>query len=260
MGRRGRRVRGLVVTSLAGVLLAAATARLRAHPMPNAVITIATNHEGTRLDVAIPLADLRLAFPSAASDAADLLHEPQRSALIAYLEAHSAAQSRGHARIAFVVQALALSEAVDPDVGRYQELRAHLFAATSPAFNPYDFTLTYDAVIHQVPTQYARVRLVRPRPGIPPATDEEGQDVGVIRFDFATNRVVPVRVTAPPPPRSHESWLLAMLGALLVGLSALVRRRLSRGTDARLSLSPTPAVVTGVAGVGAVHALKGGRG
>ncbi|MCC7124868.1 MAG: HupE/UreJ family protein [Acidobacteria bacterium] len=163
--------------------------------MPNTVIAASINDGGVVLDLAIPLPELRLALPAAIAKTADLLSEPQRSALSAYLSAHCSAQSASGAMHRPIVTSLAVWEARDDNVGVYQELRARMFFPASDDFNPRDFQLKYDAVIHQVPNHFALVQITRDfRAGM--LSDDRTVDVGVIRFDFARNDSPPLRLTA----------------------------------------------------------------
>jgi HupE / UreJ protein len=170
-------------------------ARVSAHPMPNTVIAASLDDSGVTLEIAIPLTELRLALPASIPPTGDLLIEPQRSALIAYLQTHCSARSgNGPAQLA-VVQSIAQWDARDENVGLYQELRAQMRFAASGGFEPRDFLLTYDAVIHQVPNHYALVQITRDfRAGM--LSGERAIDVGVIRFDFGHDATPPLRVTA----------------------------------------------------------------
>lgn len=194
-----------------------------AHPMPNSVITISLADDGARLDVAIPLPDLRLALPASIPATADLRLEPHRTALIDYLTAHTALQSNG-AVVRPVVESVAVDESVDENVGRYQELRVRMFAAAGPRFAPHGFALNYDAVMHQVPTHYTLVRVVRDTSTRWPA-GEPVDDTRVIRFDFARNEVAPLPIVSPEPSPWRERRAAAMIGAaLLIGFVSLRRR------------------------------------
>jgi hypothetical protein len=177
--------------------IGACVASVSAHPMPNTVIAASLNDTGVSLEIAIPLPELRLALPGSIPRTADLLTEPGRSALIAYLQAHCSVQSRSGPPQPAVVQSLALWEARDDNVGLYQELRAQVFFAAIAGFDPRDFTLAYDAVIHQVPNHFALVQIVRDfRGGV--LSGDRATDAGVIRFDFARNETPSLLITAAP--------------------------------------------------------------
>jgi hypothetical protein len=66
--------------------------------------------------------------------------------------------------------------------------------ADGPAgFDIRDFLLRYDAVIHQIPNHFALVRIAQDfRGGL--VGDEQGVELGIIRYDFATASVPPLEV------------------------------------------------------------------
>jgi hypothetical protein len=171
--------------------------RVSAHPLPNTVIAVSINGDGVSFDVAVPVPELRLALPGSIPKTADLLTEPQRSAVIAYFKAHCSVQSKRDAVQPVVVQSITMWEARDENVGLYQELRARILVAARPDFDPRDFTLRYDAIIHQVPNHFARVQIVRDfRGGV--LGGDGVADVGVIAFDFARNETPALAITAAP--------------------------------------------------------------
>lgn len=207
----------------AGLMCALFAGEASAHPMPNSVITISLADAGARFDVAIPLPDLRLALPASIPATADLRLEPQRTALIDYLTAHTALESTG-AVVRPVVESVAVDESVDENVGRYQELRVRMFAAAGPRFAPREFSLHYDAVIHQVPTHYTMVRVVQDSHAARLAAQPD-DNARVIRFDFARNEVAALPIVSAAPSPWRERRAAAMIGAaLLIGLVSLRRR------------------------------------
>lgn len=202
---------------VAALLLACSTvlaSRAAAHPMPNSVIAASLAQNGVTLDIAIPVPDLRLAWPGrwphGLPVGVELAAEPLRSALVAYFAAHVQVQSADGVTRPHVVQSASLWQADDADVGAYQELRvrlfvaalvgpasapAHEFAPAPPSWNPRDFVLHYDAVIHQVPTHYALVQVVHDFAG-GVVTSDDVREVGVVRYDFARNLTPPLAITA----------------------------------------------------------------
>jgi HupE / UreJ protein len=182
---------------LAIAIAAYSMASVWAHPMPNTVIAVSLGDEGARLDIAVPIPELRLALPSTRAKTADLLIEPYRSAVIDYFLHHCVVRSVEAVAQPVVAQALRIDETRDDNVGLYQELRLRLWVAATPTFNPRSFTLAYDAVIHQVPNHFAVVQVVRDfRAGVLQAT--ESGEMGIIRYDFAHEVTPPLTVAAQP--------------------------------------------------------------
>jgi HupE / UreJ protein len=191
----------LVVAALLVACGVAFTSRAVAHPMPNTVIAVSFAQHGTTLDIAIPLPDLRLAWPGTWPDAqpvgVNLTAEPLRSTLVAYFGAHVSVQSADGVRHPQVMESASLWQAEDADVGAYQELRVRLVVPASPGFDPRAFVLRYDAVIHQVPTHYALVQVVHDVEG-GLLTSNAARELGVIRYDFARTTTPPLAITAMP--------------------------------------------------------------
>lgn len=172
-----------------------AIARLAAHPMPNTVIAVSLRDDGAVFDIAVPVPELRLALPQSWPAGANLLAEPQRSAVAAYFSEHFSVRSPAGAPQPHVVESLTLWETADDNVGRYQELRVRMFIPATGAFDPRRFTLVYDAVIHQVPNHFAIVEIVQDfRTGL--VVGDTTNDVGVIRFDFSRNDTPPLAIAA----------------------------------------------------------------
>jgi hypothetical protein len=96
-----------------------------------------------------------------------------------------------------VIESLTRSEAQNPDVGKYQELRVRIVVPGTAGFDPRRFSLRYDAVIHQVPNHFALVFLDRDF-DTGRITDDEPVEVGVIRYDFRRDSTPPFEVTLAP--------------------------------------------------------------
>lgn len=156
-----------------------------AHPMPNTVIAVTLHEDGATFDISVPVPELRLALPGSWPSTADLLAEPRRAAVESYFQSHFAVRSKLGITQRSRVQSLAVSQATDADVGQYQELQVRMFVATSDSFDPQDFVLAYDAVIHQVPNHFALVQF-----------NDRAATIGVIRFDFKQNMTPPLPVKA----------------------------------------------------------------
>ena len=137
------------------------TGTASAHPMPNTLIDVSADSQGTRLLIAVPLPELRLALPAHFPESADRMDEQTRQALTACFNEHFAILSTDGARRAHVVESLRVIESIDPDVGRYRELTLQVWVPASASFDPRSFTLRYDAVMHQVPNHLAIVRVSR---------------------------------------------------------------------------------------------------
>lgn len=168
-----------------------------AHPMPNTVILVSLDDAGLTLDIAVPMPELLLALPSSFAKDAELLGGPQQPLLASYFRTHLAILSSDGTAQRFAIESFDLSSAADDGVGRYQELRLRVRVPGTQTFNPRNFTLAYDAVIHQVPNHYALVQVSQDfRTGLLPS--ERATELGVIRLDFARNKTAPLPIAVAP--------------------------------------------------------------
>lgn len=185
----------MCVAGVCGLLALLAVARPAAHPMPNSLIAVTIGDDGATFDVAVPVPDLRLALPASWPNDADLLADPWRSQVASYFSDHAVVSTAGGPAQHLVVQSLAIWDASDAAVGAYQELHIRMFVPASGAFTPRRFTLTYDAIIHQVPTHFAIVEIVQDfRAGLLPGAGST--PIGAIRFDFARRDTPPIEIAA----------------------------------------------------------------
>lgn len=193
-----RRRHSAVAAFMACVLIGMSAAlRLSAHPLPNTEIVVSLNDGGVRLDIALPVPELRLALPASFPNDGNLLGESQQRALRAYFHEHLSLVSRNGTPQPHVAESISVSQSVDANVGQYQELRVRVWAPATEQFNPRDFTLAYDAIIHQVPNHFAIVKVAHDfRGGV--LAGERAADIGMIRYDFARNEVGPLHISAAP--------------------------------------------------------------
>jgi hypothetical protein len=105
--------------------------------------------------------------------------------------------SKNNAAQAYKITSLKVEKASDKFVGDYQEMILTIEVPVQDDFNPRDFLIDYDAVIHQVPNHFALVKITQDfNNGV--FTEDKAVTVGVIRYDFSNNSVPPliVNVTA----------------------------------------------------------------
>jgi hypothetical protein len=209
-----RRLIAIGACLIAGISAAASVA---AHPMPNTIVSVSLDDRALRLDITLPVPDLLLVLPQAVTTDADRLTDQQAARLTAYFTEHLAVTSRGGTRQPYTIQALELSQAVDSDVGRYQELTLRVRVVPTTDFDPRDFTLAYDAIIHQVPTHFAFVQVSQDfRFGH--LAGEPATEVGVVAFDFARNVTPPLVITASQGSVGRGFRRMVALGFRHVGM------------------------------------------
>jgi len=162
--------------------------------MPNTEISISLGADSAVFDVAVPAPELRLALPRSWAKTADLLAEPQRTAITRYFDAHFSVRVAGGAEVPHVVRSITRWEARNPDVGAYEELRIRIEVPPAPGFDPRSFSLQYSAVIHQVPNHFALVYLDRDF-SAGRIAEQDPLEFGVIRYDFSRDVIPPFEVS-----------------------------------------------------------------
>lgn len=168
------------------------TGALSAHPMPNSVISIAHQDNGLTLDVAVPESELTLAM-NASHEVASATATATPAVIDAYLRRHLSIRSSDGVLYPYTIANLSRVETVDENVGTYSELHVTIGVPAARGFDSRDFTLAYDAVMHQIPNHVAVVQIVDDfRNGILP--DSPAQFVGTLGFDFQTNAVAPLHI------------------------------------------------------------------
>jgi hypothetical protein len=213
-------------SALLGVWLALFSVPLMAHPMPNTEIAISLGAAGAVFEIAIPESELRLALPPSWGREGDLLAEPRRTELSRYFDAHFAVSTATGTVVPDVVQSLTRWRAQDPEVGEYEELRVRIVTRAMAGFDPRDFSLHYDAVIHQVPNHFALVYLDRDF-GTGRISGDLPVEVGLIRYDFQRDMTPAFEVTLA----SGGIWR-GLLAAIALGF-----RHVSSGLDHLLFLA-----------------------
>lgn len=177
--------RSLLRLVLASCLLAATAAG--AHPLPNSVMIVKPGFGSIAIEIHTPAPDLAIAMharhPGSAGDGRAL--EP--FAVGQYYLRHVGIANGEGRRLPLTVTRARGVEATDPEVGRYSEWLISLVAPAATA-NKGVYTLTFDAIIHQIPNHIAFVRIE----GVGPSHDEGPRDVGVIRYDFASRTIRPL--------------------------------------------------------------------
>ncbi|MFN7981896.1 MAG: hypothetical protein U0Q11_08575 [Vicinamibacterales bacterium] len=179
--------------------------------MPNTIIAIAQAGNSMRLNIAVPESELTLAM-TRSHEVPERVDASSRAAIEAYLRSHLAIRSAADTIYPYTIEAVSRLEAVDDNVGRYSEVTVSLVVPAQDGLNPRDFTLAYDAVIHQIPNHFAVVQFVDDfRNGI--LQDSAPRFAGTIGFDFTRNAVAPLRI------QSND-------GSLWIGVRAVIAQRI----------------------------------
>ncbi len=163
---------------------------IKAHPMPNALLNLSILAEEITIKIQIPLLDFEVAFgqPLANFSTPDTF----KDTLSSYFNQHFQLQNNHQIRWQMTLKDAQISQTKDAFNNDYQELNL-TFRALPPQINDLrNFTIFYDAVIHQVVTHKALVNVIADwENGISGA----GKLLGIIELDIPTNTIPPLFVT-----------------------------------------------------------------
>lgn len=214
-----------------------------AHPMPNSVVLLTIHANRIDAELQIPLVELQSAWGHAVNDSSARLVERLGPQLRAYLQKHIRPQSSDGRFWTVSVGELTVHESQNPINGVYRELTAQvqMMPPTGPSRRGDDvrqFTLNYDAVLHQVRTHKILVS-VRQDWERGQLAEVEPVQVGTISLDIVNDRILPLPVNLA----SGSDW---------TGFTAMIKlgsQHIAEGIDHLLFLLvlllPAPLLVTG---------------
>ena len=208
-GRGGGYFRTFCLALFCLLTLPFAAKKTLAHPFPNSVISLGIEDDLISLDIGIPAPELMHVLTGDANAGASAFLATRPQDLRAYLTAHIGLHTEAGADLPFLVRSMSLEKASDADAGEYEQFRFKLDVPVPAGADARSFQLRYDAVIHQIPNHFALARIDRNfRAGL--VGHDDGVELGVIKYDFATKAVPPLDVRAEA-------------GSLFSGFAAMVR-------------------------------------
>ncbi len=175
--------------------------KVQAHPMPNSLLLLNIQQSSIRLTLRVPVQEFVLAFyrNNQSMNRESLIRD--QMAISRYFLQHCALESPMLAPWIMKVEGLKL-ETINSELnGVYQELLVEMEGIPPLTWKPEaGIALKYDAVIHQVVTHFAVVKISQSfRQGIIPAHPVE---IGLIQLDIASNQVKPLSIHL----ESGNSW------------------------------------------------------
>ena len=166
---------------------------VQAHPMPNTDIAIRLNESQIALEIKIPAPEFVLGFPKSEAVTGENLLSESREKVEAYFKRHLKILSESGVAQDYNIASLTVDTNADEFVGVYQELIAKFEVPVRGSFNPRDFLLAYDGVIHQVPNHFAVVRVTQ-NFNNEIFSETNAVTAGVIYYDFSSNTISPLEV------------------------------------------------------------------
>ena len=220
-----------------GLLMLGLSPRLVAHPMPNSLVQLDIQASGVGAELQLPLSELQVAFGQALTEDPATLVARLGPQLRAYLLAHVHAVGYDGRPWTVTVCRLGTSAVAASPAGPYAELTARLWLQPPPGVSSRVFTLTYDAIVHQLVTHKTLVAIRQDWDAGQVATAPV--EVGVIQLDVVNNRVPPL------PINQGEGSVWRGFGSML----RLGMAHIAEGTDHLLFLLvlllPAPLLVAG---------------
>ncbi len=206
--------------------------------MPHSVVLLDVDNDKVTAHLELPIADLSLAM------GIDLRNDPegtvaqQQGAMINYLSAHFAPMTLDGRAWIVEFRPATVTAAEQTSTGRYQEVQVDAVLTPPAGGDTRHFHLGYDAVVHQVVTHTALISVSQDwKSGS--AGETAPSEVGVVRIDTATGRVLPVTIDLG----AGSTWR-GFIAMVELGMS-----HIREGTDHLLFLLtlllPAPLVVSG---------------
>lgn len=189
---------------------------LRAHPMPNTLVELTVSPGGLLFELKIPLNEVHAVVFADKNDPIRVAWPVLSDYLVRHLKVTGA---DGRAWPA-ALSALDTLELEDPLLGRYAELLATVRVTPPAGADLRQFVLHYDAILHQVVTHQAILRVKQDwANGV--TGEQEAPSLAVIQVAPETGEILPVAVSLAPGSASKGTGALFALGC----------RHIAAGTD-----------------------------
>lgn len=162
------------------------------HPMPNSVLLFDVKSDKIYCELQLPLKELQLAVPFDVTHNLDNLLKNHQSKLYKYILSHFHVEGNNHDQWFLIISNMKLAKAEQTATGVYQELITTLVISPNGNHNIRNFTIYYDAIMHQVITHKAMVTIRQDW--------ENGQVgtiisvIGTIATDTRIGKVLPFKV------------------------------------------------------------------
>lgn len=167
--------------------------RALAHPMPNSLVLLDIRPATVTAELQLPLSELQLAFGHNVAGQANTLVTTLGTGLRTYLLAHMQAVSPDGRSWQISIQDMEVQPIQESVNGPYQELRVHCKLQPPPGASTRNFTLYYDAIVHQEVTHKILVSIRQDwENGITAAT--QPATIGVIKLDVQSGTIPPLVV------------------------------------------------------------------
>ena len=162
-----------------------------AHPMPNSVVNFSFGNGEIYLKIEVPISEFEPAINKSLQNNEDKILTTYKKDIADYFLRHISIKSQGGKIQPLFFERLEVHKTTY-DFGAYQEIVVYLRCKTNPDFNNRDFVFYYDAIIHQVVTHFAILKIHQDfENGIVP---QDSVVVSTAHLDIASNTVKPLHI------------------------------------------------------------------
>ena len=195
-----------------------------AHPMPNSVVELVVNDEQLLFDLKLPVQEFELAFGQKLMDLdADQIMSRYGTEIGKYIQAHFQVKSKEGVEQYYALEKVAVDTTSDQIRGKYLEITALINCPVTTGFNPRDFILDYDVIIHQVANHFAIVKIKQDfESGL--TQEDQSTKLGVIALDIPSDSIKPMHVQLQEGTRWKGFVSMFLLGMqhIRVGLDHIL--------------------------------------
>lgn len=195
-----------------------------AHQLPTSVLLFDVKTKGIAAELQVPFDELQLSIRKFISSPNDSLTEAQRNDIEAYLRAHFYLMTANKLQWKMQVRAMQFGKAELSAKGKYKVLNVSLWLEAPKGCSVRQFSVYYDAVMHQIAEHQALVAVRQDWDG--GRIGDRQTELGVIRWEDKTKMSMPLSVRLDRGSRWVGFREMVKLGML----------HISEGTDHLLFL------------------------
>jgi hypothetical protein len=155
------------------------------HPLPNTVVNLNVQSKNIIMTIQIPLENFEIAYKSKVTG-------KQNLQLANYFSEHIKIEDRNHRSWKMKFIAYQINKTKADFVGDYKEIQFNLQFSPKISTNFRDFTIHYDAVMHEITNHQA---LIFVKTDWENGIHEQAQQIGIIELDVATNTIYPLHIS-----------------------------------------------------------------
>ncbi|MEC4004531.1 HupE/UreJ family protein [Flavobacterium sp. SUN052] len=155
------------------------------HPLPNSTVNVSVKSKSIFMLIKIPLQDFEIALKSKVNQ--------NDSVLISnYFKKHIQIEDKNHQFWKIKLLKYKIQPTKSEIVGKYDEIVFELNFYPNLRSNNRDFTLHYDAILHEIINQKALIYIASDWEN---GVENQNQQIGIIELDVPTNTIYPLHIS-----------------------------------------------------------------